>query len=206
VGKHTDKLGSIEDFKAPWETESGSDAEIDKSKLKRLIFNLKSGEAKALDERDEVKETVATVEKERDDAKDELTKANGDEAQKTIDRLTAENTKLKGEKKAREEADEIAKVRAEVLGDFAEKHPNAAKYVVGKTEEELEKSLEAVKKDFDITDEDPEETEEEEPTVRTRPISRLKTGLDPKSGAPGNVDIDYDKVADEIISGGRVFG
>lgn len=209
MGKRTDKIGSIEEFKAPWETESGEDAEIDKPKLRRLLFNARLSEAKALDQVDEVNETVAAVEKERDEAKEELAKANGDEAQKTIDRLTAENTKLKGEKKAREEADALETLRKDVLGDFAEKHPKAAKYVVGTTEEELEKSLEAVKADFGISDDDNEDEEvEEEETVtgRTRPISRLKTGLDSQSGKPGEAEIDFDKVADDIIGAGRVFG
>lgn len=211
MAKRTEKFTNIDDYKAPWETESGTDAEVDKPKLKRLLFNARLSEATALDKVDEVNETVAAIEKERDDAKEALAGANGDEAQKKIDVLTAENAKLKGAAKARDEADALETLRKDVLGDFAEKHPKAAKYVVGKTEEELEKSLLEIKADFGISDDDENEEENEDleeatNTGRTRPVSRLKTGLDKLSGKPGEQEIDFDAVADEIIGAGRVFG
>lgn len=209
MGKHTDKLGSIENFKAPWETESGEDAEIDKSKLKRLIFNLKSGEAKALDSVEEAKESIAETDAENDKLKADLEKASGPEAQKRIDKLETENKALKDAAKAREEADAEAALRKEVLGDFAEKHPKAAKYVVGKTEEELEKSLAEIKADFGIEDEGNESGEDDdldEIVGRTTPKPNLRTGGDPNPGTGGSGEIDFDKVADEIIGAGRVFG
>lgn len=209
MGKHTDKLGSIDDFKAPWETEAGQDAEIDKPKLRRLIFNLKLGEAKALDAKDEAAEALETAEKELEEAKDEAANANGDEAQKKIDRLQAKVDKLQKEVDDRTAADELAQLRADVLGDFAEKHPKAAKYVKGETEEELEKSLAEVKEDWGISDEpgddDEDPEDEDEPKVRNRPTARkgLRNGADRENGK-GAEEVDWDKVADDVV-GTSVF-
>lgn len=208
MGKHTDKLGSIDDFKAPWETEAGQDAEIDKPKLRRLIFNLKLGEAKALDAKDEQAEALEKAEKELEEAKDEAANANGDEAQKKIDRLQSKVDKLQSEIDSRNAADELAQLRADVLGDFAEKHPKAAKYVKGETQEELEKSLEEVKEDWGITDGDGDKEEEDEPEVRTRPQARTRTltnGADKESGKPGEKEVDFDAVADGIVTAGNPF-
>lgn len=207
--KNQDKLGTFEDFKAPWETEAGQDAEIDKPKLKRLIFNLKSGEAKALDAKADADEALEAAEKDLETAKDEAANANGDEAQKKIDRLQAKVDKLQKVVDDRDAADELAQLRADVLGDFAEKHPKAAKYVKGETQEELEKSLEEVKEDWGITDGDADEDEDEdEPEVRTRPQARTRTltnGADKESGKPGEKEIDFDAVADGIVGAGNPF-
>lgn len=202
-----DKLGSLESFKAPWESEAGGDAEIDKPVLKRLIFNLKLGEAKALDAVEDAKAEVAEKQAEVDTAKQEAADAAGGDAQKTIDKLTrerdaavAERDSLKGEK-------ELADLRKEVLGDFEAANPKAAKYVTGTTKEELEASLEAVKEDFGLTDESGEEEEEEEENpLRSRPRTKaLNNPLDPKNGKAGDAEIDFDKVADDIMLGGSVF-
>lgn len=202
-----DKLGSLDNFKAPWETEAGGDAEIDKPVLKRLIFNLKLGEAKALDAVEDAKAEVAEKQAEVDTAKQEAADAAGGDAQKTIDKLTrerdaavAERDSLKGEK-------ELADLRKEVLGDFEAANPKAAKYVTGTTKEELEASLEAVKEDFGLTDESGEEEEEEEENpLRSRPRTKtLSNAIDPKNGKAGDAEIDFDKVADDIMLGGSVF-
>lgn len=203
MGKHSDKLGKFEDFKAPWETEAGDDAEIDKPKLKRLIFNLKAGEAKALDAQDEAKETISTLEKERDEAKEEAEKASPDEANRKISRLESERDDLKKWKADREAADEHDALRKEVIGDL---DPKYAKYVTGETREDLEKSLEAVKEDFNLEaskDEDEDEEGEEDDVVRTRPQTRLKTGRS-KDGAGADQEVDFDKAADQIL-GGSIF-
>ena len=47
MAKHIETLGSYENFRAPWETEGGEDAEIDKTKLRRLIYNVRADLAKA---------------------------------------------------------------------------------------------------------------------------------------------------------------
>jgi hypothetical protein len=196
VAKHIETLGSYENFRAPWETEGGEDAEIDKTKLRRLIYNVRADLAKAKDAHDETKATLTAVETERDEAKDAVAKANGDEAQKTIDRLTAENTTLKAAAKAREEADEHEALRKEVLGDL---DPKYAKYVQGADREALEKSLESVREDFGL--EDPENDPENEPNVRTTPRT-LRNAGDPAGRTPADQEYDYDKAADEILGVG----
>lgn len=198
--KHQDKVGTFEDFKAPWETESGEDAEIEKSKLKRFIYNLKFGEAKALDEKSDAAEAQAAAETERDEAKEAAANANPAEAQKTIDKLTTERDNLKAERDGLVKDKERNDLRAKVLEGV---DPKVAKYVVGETEEELEESLKAVKEDFGISDEPNEDDEEEETTGRTTPV--VKRNLrNPADGSKGGDDtvIDYDAEVDKMLGSG----
>lgn len=208
MGKHAEKVGSFEDFKAPWETESGDEAEVDKGKLKRLMYNARRAEAVALDERDEAREARTAAETERDEAKEEAAKASPDEANKKIERLEKENTSLKAERDGLVKDKEIADLRAEVLGDFAAEHPKAAKYVKGETKEELEASLAEIREDFGLgesKDSDDDDDEEEQPAGRTQPRRLVNSG-DPKSGTiTGPEEYDFDKIADEVMGRG-VFG
>lgn len=199
--KHQDKVGSFENFRAPWETEAGEDAEIDKSKLKRLIFNLKAGEAKALDAAADSAEAQATAETERDEAKTEAANANPAEAQKKIEKLEKQVTDLTTERDGLVSEKEQNALRAEVIGNL---DPKYAKYVKGATKEELEKSLAEVREDFDLPEPGKEGEEGEEPEVRTRPRTRLNNGTDPESGKGADV-VDFDAVADDILVGGGVF-
>lgn len=205
--KRQDKIGSLDNFRAPWESEAGGDAEIDKPTLKRFIFNLKLGEAKALDAVDDAKEEVTAAETERDEAKTQAADGSGAEAQKKIDKLTTERDDAVAKVKAFEDAKELADLRAEVLGDFATQNPKAAKYVVGTTKEELEASLEEVKEDWGISDSDEgdEEEEEDEVVVRTTPRANLRNAGDPNSGKGPETPVDFDKVADEVIQGYSPF-
>lgn len=198
--KHQDKIGSFESFRAPWETESGGEVDVDKTALKRLLFNLKLSEAKALDAQDDAKVSVTEAETERDEAKTQAANANPAEAQKQIDKLTKQVTDLTAERDGLVKAKETSDLRSKVLEGV---DPKVAKYVVGDTEEELTESLKAVKADFGIADEADEDAEDDEPEVRTRPRSRLRNGSDP---VPDKVveDYDFDKAADEIL-GGTVF-
>lgn len=199
--KHQDAVKAYDEFRAPWETADGSEAEIDKPKLKRYIYNLVGDKAKAQDARDDALADLSAAETERDEAKAQAADSNGAEAQKKIDKLekqvndlTAERDKLVADK-------EHADLRAEVIGDL---DPKYAKYVQGDTQEELEKSLEEVKKDFGLEagSEEEQEDEEDEPKVRTRPTARLRNGADPDAGKGGSDAIDFDKVADEILGTG----
>lgn len=202
---HQDAVKPLEQFRAPWETEGGGEAEIVKPTLKKFIHALIVDKARAQDARDELTETLATVEKERDDAKADAEKASPDEANRKIKRLedkvadlTAERDKLVSDK-------EQADLRAEVLGDL---DPKYAKYVKGETQEELEASLEEVKKDFNLESSNEEEEEEDEDRkVRTTPRTktRLRNSADP-SGGKGGDEIDFDKVADGIVGAGSIFG
>jgi hypothetical protein len=205
--QHVDKLGSYDDFKAPWESEAGEDAEIVKGTLKRLIYNLKQDLAKARDAKSDAEAAVTAAETERDEAKAAASDGTGAEAQKQIDKLTKDLEKVTGERDSLQGEKDQAELRKEVLGDFEAKNPKAAKYVTGTTKEELEASLEEVKSDWGITDEpgDDEGDEDETPVVRTRPKATLSNPADPNNGKGGDAPIDFDKIADEIYSGGSVF-
>lgn len=199
MGKHLDELGSYQDFRAPWETETGDEAEVDKPKLKKLLFNARSAKAAALDERDEAVEAQKTAETERDEAKTEAANTNPAEAQKKIEKLEAENKTLKDAADARAKADEYAALRAEVIGDL---DPKYAKYVTGEDRKALEESLEAVKADFGIKDSDDDDDAEDEPQLRTRPRSGLRNPGDSQPGKGGDEAVDFDKVADQILGSG----
>lgn len=200
--KHQDKIGSFDTFRAPWETESGAEVDVDKATLKRLLFNLKVGEAKAQDAQDDAREALAAAETERDEAKDQAANANPAEAQKQIDKLTAKVEELTTERDKLVSDAEHAKLRAEVLGDL---DPKYAKYVQGETKEELEESLASVKEDFGLSEESGEDDDDEEVDevpARLTPVSRIKNPADRKSGQPGDVPVDFDKVADQILGRG----
>ena len=199
MGKHTDAVKSFDEFRAPWETADGSEAEIDKSKLKRYIYGLVTDKAKAQDARDESAEALTTAQADLETAKQEAANANGPEAQKKIDALQAKVDKLQGEADARKAADEHEALRKEVIGDL---DPKYAKYVVGADREALEKSLEDVKADFGIKDAEGDDEDEDEPKVRTTPRSRVRNPLDPEAGKGADAEYDFDKVADGIIGSG----
>lgn len=200
---HIDKLGTIDTFRAPWESEAGADADVDKPTLKRLVFNLKKDLANARDTNEDNKQAVADVEKERDDALAAAADANGVEAQKQIDRLTRERDDYKGKFEKLEADKAHADLKAEVIGDL---DPKYAKYVTGATQEELEASLEAVKADFGIESGEGDENEnEDEPVVRNRPRTRLTNPADKQNGKGGEVEIDFEKVAENAIGMGLVY-
>jgi len=204
VGKHTDALKSLDEFRAPWETEGGTDAEIDKPKLRRFIFNLLTDKAKAQDARDEADEALKTAEKELETAQAEAAEANGAEAQKKIDKLqkrvddlTVERDKLVSDK-------EVSELRSEALKDI---DPKFHDWIQGTTQDELDASIEKFKETFGIEDGEPgDEDDPDEPTVRTTPRPILKNAADPKNGKPADQEIDWDKVADGIVGSGSPFG
>lgn len=200
MGKHLDAVKAFDEFRAPWETADGTEAEIDKPKLKRYIYGLVTDKAKAQDAREEAVENVTRLEGELDEAKKEAASSNGEEAQKKIAKLEKKVADLTAERDKLVTDKEQADLRAEVLEGLDSKY---AKYVTGETREELEKSLEQVKADFGLAEEGGEENEEDEPEVRTKPRAKLRniTDPDPNKGAE---EIDFDKVADEYL-GGSVF-
>ena len=217
---HVDAVGSFENFKAPWESEAGTDAEIDKSKLKRLIYNVRLDVAKSKDALADAKAEVETVTTERDEAKEQAADGSGAEAQKKIDKLQKQVDDLTTERDGLVKDKETAEARKEVLGEFEAKYPKAAKYVKGETVEELEESLKEVAEDWGIDldtleaasdGEDGDEDGEDEETdldkvARTSPRGRsLLNPGDRANGTGGPAEIDFDKVADNILSGGSVF-
>lgn len=200
--KHKDAVKAYDEFRAPWETADGSEAEIDKPKLKRYIYNLVTDKANAQDSREDALAAVTEAEAERDEAKTQAANANPAEAQKQIDKLTKQVADLTTERDGLVKDKELATLRGEVLGDL---DPKVAKYVKGETKEELEKSLEEVKADFGIETKDPEEDPEDPPEVRTRPRTNLRNGSDPEGGKAGSDAVDFDKAADQILGNG-IFG
>lgn len=204
--KHLDGIKAYDEFRAPWETEGGTDAEIDKPKLKRYIYNLVTDKAKAQDSREDALEAAQVAETERDEAKTEAANANPAEAQKKIDKLEKQVADLTAERDGLVQAKEQADLRAEVLGDL---DPKYAKYVTGTTKEELEKSLEDVRKDFGLEapgdDDDDEDGDDDEPTLRSTPqrrSGRLLNPADAQNGKGGEGEYDFDAVADSIVGGG----
>ena len=217
---HVDAVGSFENFKAPWESEAGTDAEIDKSKLKRLIYNVRVDVAKSKDAAADLKAELETVTAERDEAKTQAADGSGAEAQKKIDKLQKQVDDLTTERDGLVKEKETAETRKEVLGEFEAKFPKAAKYVTGETQEELEASLKEVAEDWGIDldsledagdgddgDGDDDGDTDLDKAVRTTPRGRsLLNPGDRSNGKGGEQTVDFDKVADNILGGGRVFG
>lgn len=199
--KHQDKVGTFESFLAPWETQSGGEVDVDKPTLKRLLFNLKVGEAKALDAQDDAKVTVAEAETARDEAKEQAANANPAEAQKQIDKLTKQVGDLTAERDGLVKAKEQGDLRAKVLEGV---DPKVAKYVRGETEDELKDSLKGLLEDFGI--EGGDDDDDDTPNVRNSPRARTKvTNPGDKSGKGGEDEVDYDAVAAAAISQGITF-
>lgn len=198
MSKHVAAVKPFDQFIAPWETEGGTDAEIDKPKLKRYIYNLVTDKAKAQDSTDEAAAAKVAAETERDDAKADAEKASPEEANKKIARLEKANADLKTERDGLVAAKERSDLRGEVLEGL---DPKYAKYVQGETREELEKALEQVKADFGLGEEGDEDLDDDEPVIRTAPRT-LTNPVDPKSGAPSDKDYDFDKIAGEIVNKG----
>jgi hypothetical protein len=195
--KYQSTVKPFSEFRAPWETESGTEAEIDKPKLKQYIYNLVTDKAKAQDAREDALADVETLTAERDEAQKQAADSNGEAAQKQIDKLTKQVADLTAERDGLVKEKEQSELRASVLGDL---DPKYAKYVQGETEDELKKSLEQVKADFGLESGDGDEDKDEDETpVRTRPRSRLRNGADPEAGKTGPEEIDFDKVADDIV-------
>jgi hypothetical protein len=201
VGKHTDALKPFDEFRAPWETADGSEAEIDKPKLKRYIYGLATDKAKAQDAREDAVESVKTIEADLEAAKKEAASANGEEATKKIARLEKDLAEAKATVTTLEKDKEVSELRAEVLEGVDPKH---AKHVKGETREELEKSLAEIREDFGIKapdddgDGDGDDDDAAERAARTRPRPNLRNPADSKPN-DGSDEIDFDKVADDIL-------
>ena len=95
----------------------------------------------------------------------------------------------------------------------------AMEYVTGETQEELEASLKEVAEDWGIDletlgegdgeneDGDDDGDTDLDKAARTAPRTRsLLNPGDRANGKGGQAEIDFDKVAGEILAGGRMFG
>jgi hypothetical protein len=118
---------SLDDYRAPWETEAGGDAEIDKGKLKKYLHGL-------LVDKDRLQTTVTEVTTERDTLKtaaDEKAR----EGETELQRLQRENAELKDSQgKAPAESPETLRLRVALEKGLTLTQANR---LVGTTQEEL---------------------------------------------------------------------
>lgn len=198
MGKHLEALTKFDDFRAPWETETGDDAEIDKGKLKRYIYNLAADKAKAQDARDSISTELDGANEKLSEVEAEVKKASPDEANKKIAKLEASLKAITDERDGLVKDKEMSDLRSEVLGGV---DPKIAKYVTGETREDLEANLKSVMADFGVSAEDDanEDDDEGDYSIDTQPVKALKNVSVPKQQAG---DFDFDKVASEILGHG----
>lgn len=198
MGKHLEALTKFDDFRAPWETETGDDAEIDKGKLKRYIYNLAADKAKAQDARDSISTELDDINEKLSEVEAEVKKASPEEANKKIAKLEASLKAITDERDGLVKDKEMSDLRSEVLGGV---DPKIAKYVTGETREDLEANLKSVMADFGVSakDDASDEDEEEGYSIDTQPVKALKNVSVPKQQAG---DFDFDKVASEILGHG----
>lgn len=204
--KHVEAVPAFDQFRAPWESEGGTDAEIDKPKLKRWIHNILVDKGKAQDSRDDAVADLEEVTAERDDFQKQAEASNGEEATKKIAKLEKQVADLTSERDELVSANEERDLRAKVLVGLPDKY---AKRVIGKTEDELKASLKELAEDFDIPlndaglydpksgDDEDSEDEGQPVPVRRQPRTDLHNITDPDPDAPKVID--YDAVAASIV-------
>lgn len=201
MGQHTDALGSLDSFKAPWESDLGQDAEVDTAKLKKYLYNLLLDKAKAQDAREEAEGKVKGLETQLEEAKAEVAKGDPEgkiaKLEKQVDEAKAES------QKAQHALDKLE------VGIEKGLTPKQAARLQGDDRAALEKDAAEILETFGVkkttteeTDEEREEREEreaeeaEQSGIRQTP--RLVNGLDPKLGKP-DAEPDYEKIADGVI-------
>lgn len=197
--KHIASVPKLDDFKAPWETDAGEDAEIDKSKLKKWIHNLITDKAKAQDARDEAVEKIAAFIADNSKLKEEIEKADGKDATAKIAKVERERDEaIANGTKTQDKLDRLEIAVEKGLT------PSQAKRLVGETREELEKDAEALIEDLGIKPGEPKDDDEEDDDVHVtpRPVRPLTNGGDNNNGA--DEDPDFEKIAAEL-DGARVF-
>lgn len=199
--KHIDNVPKLADFRPPWITADGTEAEINKDTLVKYIHNILTDKAKAQDARDELVESNKALEAERDTLKGEVDSKDPDSAGK-IAKLEA---KIKdGEAKLAKSELDLARVEIASEKGLTAKQ---AKRLQGATREELEADADELVEDLGLkkteeTDEEREEREEREAeeaeSGRTTPQFQrhLVNGGDGKSGS--DAQYDYDAIAAQI--------
>lgn len=163
----------FEEYRAPWETEAGEDAEIDKGKLKKYIHGL-------LSDKDGLQAKVSTLTTERDEA---LSKAQ--EAARQSETDAERQAREAEERKQREEQAkglelDNARLRVALAKGLSE---TQAKRLVGNTAEELAADADELLREFGGTG------ETEEGTPRQQPRKLTNSG-DPEPDADAHIDID----------------
>ena len=123
------KLAKLEDWTAPWETETGTDQEIDKARLKKYLHNL-------LSDKEKLQESVAEKDTKITDLQGKVD-AKAREGESEMDKLKRENKELQDKIAAGVSDNDPRLLRLEVAMDKGLTAAQA-KRLVGNTKEELE--------------------------------------------------------------------
>jgi membrane protein involved in colicin uptake len=190
MGKHLDKLGTLEDYEAPWEKKG---EEFDPEKAKGLFYSRLHMEAEAKDKVDEVTKAkddeIAALKAQIDD------KAR--EGESDAEKATRERDRAikKAQDEAKAEAGiEVTKLRVALRKGLNE---TQAKRLVGTTEEEIEKDADDLLESFGGRGDAGEGEGENGPS--TRPVRPLRNPADPKGNDPV---FDPEKAADAYVGSG----
>ncbi len=200
MGKNLDKLGSLDDFTAPWETATG-ETEIDKSKLKKFLFGLLSDKAKAQDARDDTAEKLKTTETERDEAKTLVENRADPDLAKELEKSRGETAKEKERADKAERSNLVTRIATERGIPLSQ-----AQRLQGNTEDELSADADAFLKDFTPAtprEEPGDEGGGDDNPLQSAPQRRGRNlGETPGVGASKNVDFEQAALA---IKGKRLF-
>lgn len=191
--KFSSKVPALADYKAPWVNEDG---EVDVEAAKKAVHTLMVDKAKAQDAREDALAEVQEVTSERDELQTKLDSKTDPDAQEEIAKARSERDE------AKTEAAE-ANLRADKIEIGVEKGltPKQAKRLQGTNREELEADADELLADFPAKTEKTEDEEEESTEGRTAPRLSLVNPGD-SGGSGGDANIDYEKEASRIMSGG----
>jgi len=129
----------VDDWKAPWETETG-ETEIDKGKLKRYLFGL-------LGDKEKLQERASTAETRAADLEKQVTEKSR-EGETEVDRLKRELQEAKDAAgKAGGDTPEVLKLRVALEKGIP---AGDVKRLVGSTEEELKADADELLKSFGL--------------------------------------------------------
>ena len=184
MAKHVEKVPSLEDFKAPWETDAG-ETEIDKVRLRKYIHSLTLDKARAQDARDEATEQVETVSKERDEAKAAAEKGGDPDLAKELEAERAKTAKETDRANKAERSLVVTQVAASK--GLTE---TQAKRLQGSTKEELEADADELLTSFGGAGNGDNESEGEGLTRTPRSLVTPNTGKGTKSNTPTADDIE----------------
>lgn len=176
------KLVKFEEYRAPWETEAGEDAEIDKAKLKKYIHGL-------LSDKERLQGQVTTLTEERDGLQGKVDEAaRKDESDSERQAREAEERKARDEKAKGLESENL-RLKVALQKGLSE---TQAKRLIGTTEEELAADADELVKSFGGQGKGGEE-EEGVPSRTPKPL------VNPTDPAPGeDTFIDVNKALDSI--------
>lgn len=196
-----EKVPSFEEFKAPWEVDSDGneipedEQEVDRSVLKKLLWNLRRDKAKALTQKQQ-------VEAERDQLKEKVAEKER-EGESEVDRLKREKAELE-QKLAKSPADDVEKTRlkAALEAGLPAKHVGRLNQSLTDFDELVEDAKELMASfggGASTNTDDDDDTD----TPRGRP-TRQRTNGDPKGGRRTN-EVSIDDLLEAVPSSSTTF-